>query len=147
MSHLTWDPPFLDNYHATKRNPHGGKMWQTYYVTNSIIVSITERGKEALLSWRCVSERQKIGQRKQQSTGNRPLFVGAKFTRLIVELNLYRTKARNNRPWLREWSYTLGFNCRVKCTAISRKKKDRSRDERLSLQHQWLSENCLDIQL
>lgn len=69
-----------------------------------------------------MGERQEIGRRKQQSTGNGPLFIDAKFNRLIVELNLYRSEARNNRPRLREWSYTLGFNCRVKCTAISRKK-------------------------
>lgn len=102
----------------------------------SIIVSIMERGKEASLRGRHVSERQKIGRRKQQSTGSGPLFVDAKFNRLIVELNLYRTEASNNRPWLTEWSYALGFNCRVKCTAISRKKQDRSRDQCLSPQHQ-----------
>lgn len=88
----------------------------------SIIDAIMERGKEALLRERCESERQKIVRRKQQSTGNGPLFVDAQFNRLIAELNLYRAEARNNGPRLREWSYTLGFNCRVKCTAISRKK-------------------------
>lgn len=105
----------------------------------SIIVPITERGKEEVsLRGRCARERQKIGRRKQRSTGNGPLFVDAKFNGLIVELNLSRTEARNNRLRLREWSYTLGFNCRVKCTAISRKKKekDRSRDQCLSPQHQ-----------
>lgn len=65
-----------------------------------------------------------MGQREQKSTGNGPLFVDAKFNRLTVELNLFRTKTRNNRPRLREWSYTFGFNRRLKCTAsISRKKK------------------------
>lgn len=78
---------------------------------------------------RCARERQKIGGRKQQSTGNGPLFVDAKFNGLIVELNLSRTEARNNRLWLREWSYTLGFNCRVKCTATSRKKKKKRGQE------------------
>lgn len=93
----------------------------------SIIVPITERGKEEVsLRGRCARERQKIGRRKQRSTGNGPLFVDAKFNGLIVELNLSRTEARNNRLRLREWSYTLGFNCRVKCTAISRKKKKRT---------------------
>lgn len=60
--------------------------------------------------------------RMEQSNGDRTLFVDAKFNRLIVELNLCRTEEQNNRPRLREWSYTSGFNSRVECTAISRKK-------------------------
>lgn len=51
---------------------------------------------------RHVNERQKIGRRKQQSTGNGPLFVDAKFNRLIVEFNLYRAEETNNSPRLRE---------------------------------------------
>lgn len=124
MPHCKWDPPFLDNDHTNKiKTPMEAKVTKIICVLQVIssIISIMENGTEALLRHR--SERQKIGKRKQQSTGNGPLVVDAKFNLLIVELNLYRTEARNNRPRPREWCYTLGFNCRVKCTAISGKKR------------------------
>lgn len=88
----------------------------------SIITSDRGEKERGSVEGKATNERQKIGRRKQQSTGIGPLFVDAKFRRLMVELNLYKTEARNNRPQLREWSYTLSFNWRVKCTAISRKK-------------------------
>lgn len=71
---------------------------------------------------------QKMELGEQKSTGNGPLFVDANFNRLTAELNLFRTEMGNNRPWLRELSYTFGFNRRLKCTAgISRKKRLKSR--------------------
>jgi len=90
-----------------------------------------ESRRKALLKGRHMSGR---GQEKP-STGDGPLFVDAKLHRL--ELNPYKTKARNNRPWLREWSYTLGFNCRMKYTAIIKGGgKDRSRGQCLSMRYQ-----------
>lgn len=89
----------------------------------SIIASDHGEKERGSVKRKATSERQKIGRRKQHSTGIGLLFVDAKFRRLMVELNLYKTEGRNNRPQLREWSYTLSFYWRVKCTAISRKKE------------------------
>lgn len=75
----------------------------------SIIASDHGEKERGSVKRKATSERQKIGRRKQHSTGIGPLFVDAKFRRLMVELNLYKTKGRNNRPQLREWSYTLSF--------------------------------------
>lgn len=64
-----------------------------------------------------------------EQTGNSLLMPSSTY-RL---LNWIWTEASNNRPWLGEWRYTLGFNCNVKCTAISRKKEARRRGQWLYL--------------
>lgn len=62
-------------------------------------------------------EREAIAMEESAFYRERPLFP--KLNKPSVELNLRKTKTGNNGLWVRGWSYTLGFICRGKRTAIN----------------------------
>lgn len=124
MSYCPREPPMWNNNCSTECEPVV-KVNLTNIISVlliSIIISDHEEWATGSIE-RVTFERKKIGMEKSAFYWERPLFVDAKFNKLTVELNLYKTKTRNNGLWVREWGYTLGFICRVKCTAINREKR------------------------